>query len=91
VMASGVIYEQDGDVWFCKVDGKTVCCVACGKPIEHAGPSMKRANHKCPSNHDAGKLSANRRLREPLERNRSWGERFSEGCEMLSSEDLADY
>jgi hypothetical protein len=82
-----VEYVQCGDYFLCKVDGKLMRCISCGKPIEYAGPKSDRANHKCPQSHEARKQSADTRLREPQVRGKPWGQRLADGCEYLGLED----
>ncbi len=75
-------YKRSGDHLFWYDErGKVMCCVACGRPVEH---NMKReACHKCPPKVEAAKKAANTRLEDPIERTPSFGERLSDGVAML--------
>ena len=78
-----VEWKQNGEFWFVFIDGIVRRCVSCGKPIEHRGDSISRADHHCSISHEAAKKSANTRHREPLERDVPWGKMLADGCEML--------
>ena len=81
--------EVSDGIFNCNVDGILLRCVSCDKPIEHV--IWKRddeyeyfsANNHCSDKHEASKQAANTRLREPLERDRQYGQRLAEGFDML--------
>ena len=80
-----VEWKRRGEYWFLFVSGQVKRCVSCGQPIEHVSAALERAHHKCSVKHEAAKKAANTRLNEPIERAISWGQRLSDGCEIIRS------